>query len=56
MDEEAGLIDFFKEQDVTITEPNLDPFRTAMQPFYEVYVKNNGKTGKAGLEEIISIR
>ena len=56
VDEEAGLIDFFKEQGVTVTNPNLDPFRTAMQPFYEVYMKNNGKVGKAGLEEIIAVK
>ncbi|MGL4785640.1 MAG: sialic acid TRAP transporter substrate-binding protein SiaP [Cetobacterium sp.] len=56
MEEEAGLIDFFKEQGVTVTNPNLDPFRTAMQPFYEVYMKNNGKVGKEGLEEIIAVK
>lgn len=56
VDEEASIIDFFKEQGVTVTTPDLEPFRKAMQPFYEVYMKNNGKLGKEALEEINSVR
>ena len=56
MDEEASLLDFFKEQGVTITYPDLGPFRDAMQPFYNVYIKNNGKVGKAALEEITAVK
>lgn len=56
MDEEASLLDFFKEQGLTVTYPDLGPFRDAMQPFYDVYIKNNGKVGKAALEEITAVK
>ncbi|WP_297598405.1 sialic acid TRAP transporter substrate-binding protein SiaP [uncultured Cetobacterium sp.] len=56
LEEEAGLLDFFKSQGVAITNPDLVPFAKAMQPFYDVYVKNNGKLGKDGLEEITSVK
>lgn len=54
--EEADLIEFFKNNGVTITEPNLDEFRASMKPFYEVYMKKNGKVGKQAVEEITSMK
>ncbi|MEG3013860.1 MAG: sialic acid TRAP transporter substrate-binding protein SiaP [Cetobacterium sp.] len=56
VEEEAGLIEFFKSQGVAITNPSLDAFRNAMQPFYDVYTKNNGKTGKEALQEILAAK
>ncbi|MCF4097277.1 sialic acid TRAP transporter substrate-binding protein SiaP [Maritalea mediterranea] len=32
---EANLIDSFKEKGLTITEPDLEPFRAAMKPYYD---------------------
>lgn len=56
MEEEAGLKDFFKQNGVTITEPNLDEFKTAMKPFYDEYVKKNGKIGEDAIKAIDSVR
>lgn len=56
VNEEQQLIDFFKAQGVKVTTPNLDEFGKAMQPFYDVYVKKNGKVGQKALEEISSIK
>lgn len=39
VDEEASLKDFFKSNGVTITEPNTDEFKAAMQPVYDEYSK-----------------
>lgn len=35
MDDEANLVAFFKEQGITVTQPDLAPFRAAMEPFYK---------------------
>lgn len=56
VDEEAGLKDFFKSNGVTITEPNTDEFKAAMQPVYDEYIKKNGKLGEEGVKEINSVR
>lgn len=56
VEEEAGLKDFFKSNGVTITEPNTDEFKTAMQPVYEEYTKKNGKVGEEGIKEINAVR
>ncbi|MGY0394823.1 MULTISPECIES: sialic acid TRAP transporter substrate-binding protein SiaP [unclassified Fusobacterium] len=56
VDEEANLKDFFKSNGVTITEPNTDEFKTAMQPVYEEYTKKNGKVGEEGIKEINAVR
>ncbi|MGX6592199.1 sialic acid TRAP transporter substrate-binding protein SiaP [Cetobacterium ceti] len=55
VDEEAQLLEFFKENGVTVTNPNLDEFRKSMKPFYDVYIKKNGKTGKEAVAEITSL-
>ncbi|MGL6063989.1 MAG: sialic acid TRAP transporter substrate-binding protein SiaP [Fusobacteriaceae bacterium] len=54
--EEASAIEFFKSQGVTVTTPDLIPFKKSMQPFYDKYVKKNGKVGEKGIEEISKIK
>ena len=56
VEEEANLKDFFKSNGVTITEPNMDEFKAAMQPVYEEYTKKNGKVGEEGIKEINAVR
>lgn len=56
MDEEASAKEFFKKNGVTITEPKLDEFKTAMQPFYSEYTKKNGKIGEDAIKAIDSVR
>lgn len=55
-DEEASAKDFFKQNGVTITEPKLDDFKTAMKPFYDEYIKKNGKVGEDAIKAIDSVR
>ena len=54
--EEANLKQFFQDHGVTITEPNTDEFKAAMQPVYDEYIKKNGKVGEEGIKEINSVR
>lgn len=56
VDEEVSLKDFFKKNGVTITEPNTDEFKAAMQPVYDEYIKKNGKLGMEAMEEINKVR
>ena len=56
VDEEAGLIEFFKENKVTVTEPNLDEFRAAMQPVYDRYIAKNKDVAKNAIKEINAVR
>ncbi|WP_297404830.1 sialic acid TRAP transporter substrate-binding protein SiaP [uncultured Cetobacterium sp.] len=56
VDEEASLLGYFKEEGVEVTNPKLDDFRSAMSPFYKVYVKKNGKVGQKALDEILSVK
>ncbi len=51
-DGEAKLVDFFKEKGLTVTTPDLKPFKAAMQPRYDEFVKEAGEDGKQALEEI----
>ncbi|MDU7693060.1 MAG: sialic acid TRAP transporter substrate-binding protein SiaP [Helicobacter sp.] len=55
VDGERDLVDFFKKQGVVVTYPNLDPFKKAMKPFYDEFVKETGSDGKNALKEIQSI-
>lgn len=50
--EEASLTDFFMSKGVTITKPKLDEFKTAMKPFYDLYIKKNGKLGQDAIKQI----
>ncbi|MBR8701914.1 Sialic acid-binding periplasmic protein SiaP [Fusobacterium sp. DD29] len=54
--EEANLKQFFQDHGVTITEPNTDEFKAAMQPVYDEYIKKNGKVGEEAIKEINSVR
>lgn len=56
VNEEANLKDFFKQNGVTITEPNKDEFKAAMQPVYDEYIKKNGAVGEEAIKEINSVR
>ncbi|MDD7544868.1 sialic acid TRAP transporter substrate-binding protein SiaP [Actinobacillus porcinus] len=51
MDDETKLIAFFKEKNVTVTQPDLKPFKAALQPYYDDYVKRTGDAGKKAMEE-----
>lgn len=55
-DEEANLKDFFKKNGVTVTEPKLEPFKKAMKPFYDEYIKKNGKAGEEAIKAVDSVR
>lgn len=52
IDEEKQLIKFFEKQGVTITYPDLKPFKKALQPYYEQFLQKTGKKGKQAIEEI----
>lgn len=49
---ESELITFFKDHGVTVTEPDLKPFKEALQAYYDDYIKRTGETGKKAIEEI----
>lgn len=51
-DGEANLINFFKQQGVTVTTPDLKPFREALKPYYKQYLDKTGEVGKQAMEEI----
>lgn len=55
VDEEASLVDFFKTQGVNVTTPDTKAFREAMKPFYDQYVKKNGKVGEDAVKEISAL-
>ena len=52
-DDEANLVAFFKEKGLTVTEPDLAPFRAAMKPYYE---KLDEKFGAGAIEKITSVQ
>lgn len=52
MEEEQGLIDFFKSQGVTVTTPDIEPFRAAMKPYYDEIIAVLGDSAKEGIEQI----
>ncbi|UUV17413.1 sialic acid TRAP transporter substrate-binding protein SiaP [Fusobacteria bacterium ZRK30] len=56
MNDEKNLINYFQENGVTITEPNLDAFKAALKPVHDEYVNKNGELGKKLLEAINSAR
>lgn len=53
---EANLVKFFEEQGVTVTRPDLAPFKQAMQPYYEEYIEANGGEGRAAVAEIQALQ
>ena len=44
--------DFFVKNGVKITEPNVDDFKTKMQPVYDELIKKNGNLGQQAVDEI----
>ncbi|MFU2077812.1 sialic acid TRAP transporter substrate-binding protein SiaP [Avibacterium endocarditidis] len=52
VDGENELIAFFQEKGVTVTKPDLAPFKAALQPYYDEYLKKNGEVGKQAVAEI----
>ena len=55
VEEEASLKEFFKQQGVTITEPNLDEFKAAMKPAYDKYIAKNKAVGQKAVDEISAL-
>lgn len=55
-DGEKDLISFFEKQGVTVTKPELAPFKAAMKPFYDEFVKQTGSKGEEALKEIEAIK
>lgn len=51
-DEEESLKEFFKENGMKITEPDLNGFEKAMEPIYEEFINKTGEIGKKAVEEI----
>lgn len=56
MDDEAKAVDFFKSKGVVITKPNTDDFNKAMKPFYDEYIKKNGKLGQDAIKQIEAVK
>ena len=56
MDGEKELIEFFKSKGVTVTTPDVAPFKAALQPYYDEYLKKNGELGKQAIEQISAIK
>lgn len=51
-DEEASLIAKFKEEGMTVTEPDLVEFKNAVSEAYPKYLENIGENAEAYLKEI----
>lgn len=49
---EAELISFFEKEGVTVTRPDLAPFKQAMQPYYDQFIEKTGDEGKAAIVDI----
>lgn len=54
-EQEASLIDKFKEEGMTVTEPDLAAFKAAVAEAYPNYLKEIGEGAEAFLEEIQSV-
>lgn len=54
--EEASAIKYFKSRGVTVTTPDLGPYKKAMIPFYDSYAKKNGKIGKNAIDEVSNLK
>jgi tripartite ATP-independent transporter DctP family solute receptor len=50
MAEEASLVSFFEGEGLTVTKPDLGPFREAMKPYYD---KLEAKFGEGSIEELM---
>ncbi len=52
---ETKLIDFFKEKGLNVTQPAIEPFKQAMQPYYDEFMQKTGEEGKQAIEELQAI-
>lgn len=52
VDGEKELVEFFKSKGVTVTQPDVKPFREALQPYYEEYLKKTGAEGQRAIDAI----
>lgn len=50
MADETSLIDSFKANGMTITNPDRIPFRTAMKPMYDAYIEKYGDAAVKAIE------
>ncbi len=55
-DEEASLIEFFKNEGVTVTKPDLAPFREAVSKAYGKYLDKIGEGAEDALKQINDAR
>lgn len=53
-EQEAGLVAKFKEEGMTVTEPDLEPFKEAVSEAYPTYLSEIGDGAEGYLEEIQS--
>lgn len=51
-EQEQSLQEQFKKAGMTITYPDLKPFKEAMKPYYDEFVKKNGDEAKVAVEQI----
>lgn len=54
-DDEKALVAFFQKQGMTITYPDLEPFKEALKPYWQRYMDKNGQVGKDAVAEIESL-
>ena len=54
-DGEKELIAFFEKQGVTVTHPDLIPFKEAMKSYYADFVKQTGTKGEEALKQIEAV-
>lgn len=55
-DGEKNLIEFFKSKGVTVTEPDPEPFKAALKPYYDEYLKKSGDSGKKAMEAFAQVK
>lgn len=56
VDEERELIEYFEGQGVTVTKPDLDPFKEAVAKSYQRYIDSIGDEAQKVLDAIESVR
>ena len=56
VDGEHELTTFFESKGVTITRPDLAPFKDAMKPYYDEYLKKTGAVGEQAIKEISALK
>lgn len=51
-DGEKYLVSFFKDKGMTVTYPDLKPFKAAMKPYHDQFIEKTGQVGKDAIAEI----